>query len=372
MLLTILPKLYTDLCNCDMNTLNRYSVMYKHLPIDEPNNELGKEITRRMCIDAADGIKLQCGREYGFSGSDVRATQLDKLPPTELSGLLTNNLDTERDLSKFSRLSEVAKFRNNKFSAKGIRNDMTFYKSGKGEVQNITRKIRKVLEDRENEWNISQRKLLSIRIKAKLEKSEKQKDYSKKLLQTCKSWGGPCTTSEELQNVLLAKPDIQEKIVKTELTYYRSTHKSDIIALPDLFRLNKISHEERLENLMILLTDDDYATGSLADLPSNEDALTIIKSGKPTELAATSPDININDTCVIAWYIESTWVWFIGYVKEKLSDEQYLVDHLERVKEGSSLAWKYPNNDDTSTIYSDQIIPVKVVGDWNVTQTHGI
>ena len=62
------------------------------------------------------------------------------LTPAELLGLPTNNLDTERDLSKFSCLSEVAKFRNNKFSAKGIRNDMTLYQSKKGEVQSIARK----------------------------------------------------------------------------------------------------------------------------------------------------------------------------------------------------------------------------------------
>ena len=35
----------------------------------------------------------------------------------------------------------------------------------------------------------------------------------------------------------------------------------DMLAKPDLFKLNKITHLEHLENLMILLTDDDYATG---------------------------------------------------------------------------------------------------------------
>ena len=32
-------------------------------------------------------------------------------------------------------------------------------------------------------------------------------------------------------------------------------------AQPDLFELNKITHQEHLENLMILLTYDDYASG---------------------------------------------------------------------------------------------------------------
>ena len=102
-----------------------------------------------MYIDAVDGITVLCGREHGFSKSDARATQLDRLAPNELSGLPTNNLDTERDLSKFSCHSEVAKFRNSRFKAKGLRNHMTPYQSGKGNVTNLAKKIRKVLEERE-------------------------------------------------------------------------------------------------------------------------------------------------------------------------------------------------------------------------------
>ena len=112
-----------------------------------------------MCIDAAEGLKLQCGREYGFSSDEARATQLHKLTESQLQGLPTNNLVTERDLSKFSRLAEVAKFRNKNFKAKGIRNDMTLYQSNKGEVQNLARKIRKVLQQREIEWNDNQKTL---------------------------------------------------------------------------------------------------------------------------------------------------------------------------------------------------------------------
>ena len=51
-----------------------------------------------MYIDAAEVIKLQCEREYRFSKSAARATQIDKFTPNEQSGLPTNNLDTERDL----------------------------------------------------------------------------------------------------------------------------------------------------------------------------------------------------------------------------------------------------------------------------------
>ena len=80
-LLTTFPKLYTSLYVADMNTLNKFIVVYKHLPIREPD----KEIIKRMCIDAAEGVKLQRGREYGLSKSDARVNQLDKVAPIRIT-----------------------------------------------------------------------------------------------------------------------------------------------------------------------------------------------------------------------------------------------------------------------------------------------
>ena len=37
--------------------------------------------------------------------------------------------------------------------------------------------------------------------------------------------------------MLLAKPDSQKKTVKTKLTFYHNTHKMDMLAQPDLFKL---------------------------------------------------------------------------------------------------------------------------------------
>ena len=69
---------------------------------------------------------------------------------------------------------------------------------------------------------------------------------------------------------------------------------------------------------------------------------------------------------MIAWYIENSWDWFVGYVKVELSDNQYSADHFEKLKEGNSTAWKYSDIEDS--IFNGQIIPVKVVWDWNVKQ----
>ena len=44
-----------------------------------------------------------------------------------------------------------------------------------------------------------------------------------------------------------------ETVVKTELRYYKYTRAADVTAGPELFRLRKISHEEKLEILCIIL-----------------------------------------------------------------------------------------------------------------------
>ena len=121
-----------------------------------------------------------------------------------------------------------------------------------------------------------------------------------------------------------------------------------MLAWSDLFKLNKITHQEHQKIIMILLIDDDYETGSIANLPSNEDALTINKGQiSGAELTASFSEIKLSNIYVIAQYSENKWDWFIGYVKDKLSDKHYSAEHLERVKEGNSTAWKYHDIKDT-------------------------
>ena len=89
-----------------------------------------------MCIDAADKIMLQCGREYGFSmEASNRTTDLSTLTKEQLQGLPTGNLKCERHLSVFNkRASKVAKCRNYTFTGKSIRNCLMFYKGTQGTV----------------------------------------------------------------------------------------------------------------------------------------------------------------------------------------------------------------------------------------------
>ena len=46
-------------------------------------------------------------------------------------------------------------------------------------------------------------------------------------------------TSDKLKTAIDAKPGKEEQIFKADLRFYRITHKSDMKACTDLFKLNK-------------------------------------------------------------------------------------------------------------------------------------
>ena len=173
--------------------------------------------------------------------------------------------------------------------------------------------------------------------------------------------------------ILQHRPDKVEKIVKTELAYYRQTHKSDMIARPEPFKLIRITHEERLENLFILLSDNNLiataSSASIVDLPTDDDALQIVNTMNrvPTTTIDHS-DIQLNEMRIILWNVKEGLEWFVGYVKEKTADGNcYVVEHLEQVVVKIDVQWKYPVLDDTQIVNPDQVMPWKVEGDWDLT-----
>ena len=78
-LLKILPKLHQDLLEGKTDTLKDFVVEIWRVPVKEPSSELVRKTTNMMCLETAKGVKLQCGREYGFDNTttDVRTTIKD-------------------------------------------------------------------------------------------------------------------------------------------------------------------------------------------------------------------------------------------------------------------------------------------------------
>ena len=153
----LFPKLYKDLLEGSFETLKDCTVEYKHLIVEEPITELEKQILKKISMDAAETTDGQCGQESGFRNykdQELRATAIYKLPSAlrkELND--TNNIIAERNLSVFDRKLVVAKTRNYKFKAKGIRNDMVLHDSSFNLTPNsLMKKLAKLLNLREDKW----------------------------------------------------------------------------------------------------------------------------------------------------------------------------------------------------------------------------
>ena len=113
-------------------------------------------------------------------------------------------------------------------------------------------------------------------------KTKKQKniDYVLKLTETCKTWGGPCCSVEELKS-----PD--EKPRQSEEDNH--THKGDRLGRPELFKLSNIDTTIMLENLFILLTNKDNRA-------SRSSVLKILSDDSKN--AADHPVFEVNELCV--------------------------------------------------------------------------
>lgn len=180
----------------------------------------------------------------------------------------------------------------------------------------------------------------------------------------CKSWNGPAVSIDELEHIITRNPDLVEKIVKTELTYYKHTHRSEVIASPHLFRLIKVSHEERLSNFCILLNGQ---STSFTNLPKNKDALIILR--KDDELPATTVNkdkVEVGGICITLWREKSELVWYIGYCISVDKNGLMQVEHLHQKDKTSNLKWRYPSKTDLQTVDEDQILDCGIKGNWDV------
>ena len=237
-------------------------------------------------------------------------------------------------------------------------------------VDKMTKQIKEVLADRENKWNEEQTIKMKERIKEKLKKAANQKDYTKKLLSECKSWRGPADSGEDLQAILKGR-DNQSHILRTEMSYYVHTHKSNQYANKDLFRLNRISYDEMLENLIILLDGEKHAsTATVANLPSNDivmKSITSINKKPLTTKPITTPDL-VNTMCVVVWADSKdlSYSWYLGYVKKHSEDGTFEVDHLTCALKTSDSKWKYPNSSDIQLVLPEQMVKCEIIGQWDM------
>ena len=204
-----MPNLYNELRQGKFSTLNDYVVDVTGVHVEKPCDELSLFILTKTYEAAADGIKLQCGREYGFAAANQnpRTSDISSMTETQLQGLPTNNLSAERNLAIFDKhAAKASKSRNKKFTGVPLRNDLCLYKASPSKVHAKSRKITNLLLDQEARWNAKQKSKIKSRIELKMVKKRNAMDHTTRLLTDCKTWHGPGTAAEELLEVLKRRP----------------------------------------------------------------------------------------------------------------------------------------------------------------------
>ena len=97
--------------------------------------------------------------------SSLRATDITTLNIEDLKLQPSNNLKAERNLAEFGwRVSNIAKCRNFKFTAKSIRNDVMLIKRNNGKVEAPAQIIKKIVNERDIRWNEKQKIKAEVRL----------------------------------------------------------------------------------------------------------------------------------------------------------------------------------------------------------------
>ena len=74
---------------------------------------------------------------------------------------------------------------------------------------------------------------------------------------------------EELNEILKKHSEIAKKVFQTEVSYYRDTHKTEISYQPHLYKVNRITHVERLINFCVLLGQNGWSKSTRNEFTVN-------------------------------------------------------------------------------------------------------
>ena len=161
--------------------------------------------------------------------------------------------------------------------------------------------------------------------------------------------------------------------MQTELPYYRDTHKSEVSGTPDLFKLNKISHKDRLINLCVLLRGMSYSTN--VEVPRSSDADKVLS-------AHATPTVNIEDGEMVVevnkHYVtlvneEDVNNWHIVTCTELKEDARtYRMDHLHRVYKHSNLKCRHPNTPDLEDMLFESIVICNIDAGWDLSNARNM
>ena len=82
-----------------------------------------------------------------------------------------------------------------------LRDNMVLHTADKKKLEECSKEIKEVLLSLNKHWN--EKNELQIKpLESKYAKKRSYVDYMKKLTASCNSWGGPCSSKQELLNTI--------------------------------------------------------------------------------------------------------------------------------------------------------------------------
>ena len=379
-LVDVLPKLCSDLAQRKTDTLSRYKVEWTHVHVvkNGPESELDQFLLEAMCEKAAIGVELQCKREYWSDENDTtatRATKIHLLTPAERANLPTNNLRCERYLAKFGYLAAQSAAHSNKcFTGKRIRDDLVLSDANDDLLVDCSIiKVMKLLDDMELKWSASQKELKKKHLLEGFQKKVRANDFVDQLLGKCKQHHGPFTSVNEVKTLVQQNPKELKSFLRLEIQYQRVTHPRDAEARKDIYRVNKVTLEEMIENLVLILSDENEAQDCIV-FPSEEEIMEKLQNKEQASIDEVTDETTLvpNQPVAIIWDTKKRKQWYIGFFLNMNDDGTFRVDHLER--DGKlDKRWVRPRGgDDIQDAEEVQILPTPVSGDWIFTEDRPI
>ena len=75
----------------------------------------------------------------------------------------------------------------------------------------------------------------------------------------------------------------------------------------------------------------------------------------------------ISEPCIVIWDEQDGRKWFVAMCRKRVDSQHFLMEHLEQAwLAQAKRCWQYPSKPDEQITLLDQIIPVTVLGAWNL------
>ena len=140
--------------------------------------------------------------------------------------------------------------------------------------------------------------------------------------------------------------------------------------------MNFLSVEELIENLTILLdiTQSDEI-GEDIHFPREEEMYELLTKDNQYVSVLKEADRScwLDEPVAIIWdTADDQRYWCIGFYIWNITDEEIQVDHLTCKGRGNYGKWMRQDADDAQVVHIVQVLPVQVIGEWDLSKRRSI